>query len=213
MEGNSAMQDSQKDSPSQPIWSNHAPCSADDASLEEDNGEYEPAESQLPSNSLLYTFLVGGLTGLVAAFLHIAITFINAPLYNEAAHLADKMSSNMAGTIAALGCLNVFIDLALSFAVGYVVGRIAVLRRRGALAGACFGAVSYLAGFIVRYLPNYPGRMVSDVSPSSGVVFAGIVTSIIILLIYSAMGALLALWGAWSATRKHPYYYQRWEQE
>jgi len=25
-------------------------------------------------------------------------------------------------------------------------------------------------------------------------------------LIYSAIAALVALWGAWAATRKHPYY-------
>lgn len=207
MEGNSAMQDSQKDSPSQPTWSSHVPRSVDDASLEADNGEYEPAESQLPSNGLLYALLVGGLTGLVAAFLHIAITFINAPFYNEAARLEDKMSFNMAGTFAGLWCLNVFIDLALSFVVGYVVGRIAVLRRRGALAGAFFGVVIYLTGFIARYLPNYPGKILSNTSPSSGTVFAGIMVSIIGLLVYSGLGALLALWGAWTATRKHPYYH------
>src|SRR5690348_13506197 len=103
------MQDSQKDSPSQPLWSDYEQRPADDASVEADNSEYEPAESRLPSNSLLYTLMVGGLAGLVAALLHIAITFINAPLYNEAARLADKMSPNMAGTIAGLGCLNVFI--------------------------------------------------------------------------------------------------------
>ncbi len=212
MEGKSAMQDSQKDSPSQPLWSDYEHRPADDARVEADNSEYEPAESQLPSNGLLYTLMVGGLTGLVAALLHIAITFINAPLYNEAARLADKMSPNMAGTIAGLGCLNVFIDLALSFAVGYIVGRIAVLRRRGALAGAFFGVITYLAGFIAQYLPNYPGKIISNTSPSSGTVFAGVLVSLIILLVYSGLGALLALWGAWAATRKHPYYQQR-EQE
>ena len=206
------MQDSQKDSPSQPTQFSHRHHSVDDASLEADNGEYEPEESQLPSNGLLYALLVGGLTGLVAAFLHIAITLITAPLYTEAARLADKMSSNMAGTIAGLGCLNVFIDLALSFVVGYVVGRIAVLRRRGALAGAFFGVVTYLAGFIAQYLPNYPGKILSNTSPSSGTVFSGILVSIIVLLVYSGLGALLALWGASTATRKHPYY--QWvEQE
>lgn len=212
MEGKSAMQDSQKDSPSQPLWSDYEHRPADDASVEADNSEYEPAESRLPSNSLLYTLMVGGLAGLVAALLHIAITFINAPLYNEAARLADKMSPNMAGTIAGLGCLNVFIDLALSFVVGYIVGRIAVLRRRGALAGACFGVVTYLASFTTQYLPNYPGKIISNTSPSSGTVFAGILVSLIILLVYSGLGALLALWGAWTATRRHPYYQQR-EQE
>lgn len=200
------MQDSQNDSPLQPILSNHGHRSADDASLEVDDSDYRPAEIRLPSNGLLYALIVGGLAGLVAAFLHIAITFINAPLYHEATRLADKMSSSMAETIAGLGCLNVFIDLALSFIVGYIVGRMVVLRRYGVLAGALFGAITYLAGFIVQYLPNYPGKIVSNTSPSSGVVFAGILTSIIVLLVYSAMAALMALWGAWAATRKHPYY-------
>lgn len=205
------MQESQKDSPSQSIPSYRVNRSVDDASLEADDSD-EPAEIRLPSHGVLYALIIGVLGGLIAAFLHIMITFINAPLYNEATRLADKMSSSMAGTIAGLGCLNVFIDLALSFTIGYVMARIVVLRRYGALAGAFFGATTYLSGFIVQYLPNYPGKIVSNTSPSSGLVFAGILTSIVILLVYSAMAALMALWGAWSATRKHPYY-QRQEQE
>lgn len=202
------MQDSPNDTPSQPIL-NRARRSADDASLEADGSEYEPTELQLPPKGLFYALIVGGLGGLAAAFLHIIITFINAPLYNEAVRLGDKMSSSMAGTIASLGCLNVFIDLAFSFVVGYLVGRMAVRRRLGALAGALFGAITYLAGFIVQYLPNYPGKIVSNTSPASGTVFAGILISIVILVVYSALGALIALWGSWAATRKHPYYQQQ----
>jgi len=214
MEGNSTMKDSQNDSPSIPLGSNHRRFSSDDAGLEVDDREHEPAENRLPSKGPFYALLVGGLAGLVAVFFHITITFINAPLYNEAARLAvvGKMSLNMAWTITGLGCLNIFLDLALSFAVGYLVGRIAVQRRHGALAGACFGAVTCLASFIVRFLPNYPNKITSHVPPSLGNIFAGILTSIVILLVYTALGALLGVWGAWAATRKHLYYQQR-EQE
>src|SRR5689334_12659867 len=117
------MQDLPKENPSQPIF-NRAHRPADDSNLEADDSEYEPVEIQLPPRGLFYAFIVGGLGGLVAALLHIAITFINAPLYNQAVRLGDKMSSNMAGTIVGLGCLNAFVDLALSFVVGYIVGRL-----------------------------------------------------------------------------------------
>jgi hypothetical protein len=209
---NGVMQDSQKDSPAQSMVSSRAHRSADDADLGANDSDYEPTEIQLPAKGWLYALVVGVVGGLIAAFLNIVIIIINAPLYNQAARLNTKMSSNMAGTIAGLGCLNVFINLALSFVAGYIVGRMAIRRRYGALAGACFGAVAYLAGFIVQYLPNYPGKIISSTTPSSGEIFAGILTSIVVLLVYSAMGALIALWGAWAATRKHPYYQQQ-EQE
>jgi hypothetical protein len=180
--------------------------STDDGGLEADGSEHELTEIQLPSNGLLYALIAGVLGGLLAACIPIAITFMNASLYQEASRLADKMSYNLAVTLTGLACLSSFIDLILSFVVGYIVGRIAVLRRRGFLAGALVGAITYLGNTIPLYLPNYPGKIASTTTPSSGNVFAGILTIIFIFLINSAIGALIALWGAWTATRKHPYY-------
>jgi len=195
------MQDSEKDYPSQPIPSRPtAHHSADDASLEADDSEYEPAEIQLPSHGLLYAVIVGVLGGLIAASIPVAITFMNASLYYQASRLGEKMSYNLAVTLTGLACLGTFIDLLLSFAVGYIVGRIAVLRRRGFLAGALVGAITYLGYTITLYLPNYPGKIASTTPPSSGTILPGILTTIVIFLIYSAIAALIALWGAWTAT-------------
>jgi len=205
------MQDSEKNYPSQPIPSRHAHHSTDDASLEVDDSEYGPAEIQLPSHGLLYAIIIGVFGGLIAASIPIAIVLVNASVYQEAARLAllDKISPNQMNTIwttVQLGCLGTFIDFLLSFAVGYIVGRIAVLRRRGFLAGALVGAITYLGYTITLYLPNYPGKIASTTPPPSGTILPGILTTIVIFLIYSAIAALIALWGAWAATRKHPYY-------
>lgn len=192
------MQDSEKDYPSE--------YSVDDTSLEADDTEYEPKDIQSPPHSLLYTLMIGVLGGLLATAISVAITFMNASLYQEASRLGDKMSLNTAWTITGLGCLGVFIDLMLSFAAGYLVGHMTVLRKRGLLAGALVGAIISLGGFIVHSLPTYPDKIVSTIPSSSGAIVIGILAAILFLLIYSAIGALIALWGAWTATRKHPYY-------
>ena len=204
MRGNSSMQGSKQDYPSRP--SRHTYHLTDDATLEADDIEQEPAEIQLSSHGLFYALIIGVLAGLLAAFIPVAITLMNAPLYYEASRLGDKMSYDLAITITGLGCLGSLIDLLLSLVVGYIVGRIAVLRWRGFLAGALVGAITSLGGFIVHYLPNYPDKIVPTTPPPSGAILPGILTMIVILLVYSLIGALMALWGARMATGKHPYY-------
>jgi hypothetical protein len=163
---------------------------------------------QLPSHGLCYALIIGMLGGLMATAISVAMTLMNASLYQQASRLGDKMPLGTAWTLTELGCLGVFLALTLSFAAGYIVGHIAVLRRWGSLAGALVGGVTYLGNVIVLYLPNYPNKLVSATTPSSGQIFAGILTSLVIFLIYSAIGALISLWGAWTATRNHPYYQQ-----
>lgn len=198
------MQDSEKDYPSQPIQP-HPHHLADDASLAVDHIQQEP-EIPLPAHGLFYALIIGLVGGVLAACIPVAITLMNTPLYHEASRLGDKMSYNLAITITGLACLGTSIDLLLCFAAGYIVGRVAVLRRRGFLAGALIGAITYLGSAIVLYLPNYPGKIIPTTPPPSGAIVTGILTIIIILLLYSAAGALIARWGAWAATRKHPYY-------
>lgn len=200
------MQDSDKDYPSQPIQSSHADYSADDVNLEVDDTEYELAEIQLPSQSLFSTLIIGVLGGLLATAISVAITFMNASLFHEASQQGDKMLLSTAQTITELGCFEVFIDLLLCFVAGYIMGRIAVLRRQGLLVGALAGAITALGGFIVHSLPNYPDKIVSTAPSSSGAMVIGLLAAVLFVLIYSAIGALTALWGAWTATRKHPYY-------
>jgi hypothetical protein len=202
------MQDSERDDSSPPRRSHQERRSTHDASLEADGSEYETPEMDLPSHGLLYALIIGVLGGLLATAISVAITFINASLYQQASRLGDKMPLGTAWTLTELGCLEVFIALILSFAAGYIVGRLAVLRRWGLLAGALVGGVTYLGNAIVLYLPNYPNKIVSATTPSSGQIFAGILISLVIFLIYSAIGALISLWGARTATRKHPYYQQ-----
>jgi hypothetical protein len=200
------MQDSERDDSSPPIVSDQEHHSIHDANLAAESTEYEPAEIRLPSHGLSYALITGVLGGLLATVISVAMTFMNASLYQQASRLGDKMPLRIAWTLVELGCLGVFIALMLSFVAGYIVGHIAVLRRWGILAGALAGGITYLGNAIVLYLPNYPNKIVSTTTPSSGEIFAGILTSLVIFLIYSAIGALIGLWGAWTATRKHPYY-------
>jgi hypothetical protein len=200
------MQDSEKDNSSQSIRSHRAEYSADSTRIEANDTEYAPTDIQLPPHNLLYTLIIGVLGGMLATAISVAITFMNASLYQEASRLGDKMSLNTAWTITGLGCLDVFIDLLLSFAVGYLVGRKIVLRRRGLLAGALVGAIISLGGFLVHSLPIYPDKLVSTTPSSSSAMLIGILAAALFFLIYSAVGALIALWGVWAATRQHPYY-------
>ena len=199
------MQDSERDDSSSPRVSNQERRSTHDTSLEADGSEYETPEMQLPSHGLFYALIIGVLGGLLATAISVAITLMNASLYQQAPRLGDKMPIGTAWTLIKLGCLEVFIvPLILSFAAGYIVGHIAIFRRWGLLAGALVGGVTYLGNVTVLYLPNYPNKIVSVTTPSSGQIIAGILTSLVIFLISGTIGALISLWGAWTATRNHP---------
>ncbi len=175
-------------------------------------GENEREESwqatpSLPGNGLQYALGIGVAGGLLTAIISVLITLLNASTFQEAARLQEKMSFNVASTIAGLNCLSYFLALLVCFATGYIVGKVAVRRLFGFYAGALAGAITYLGGIVTQYIPNYPGHIAS----TSTAVAGGIFFLLILLLIYAAIGGLMGLWGAWTVTRKHPYYLVRQE--
>ncbi len=163
-----------------------------------------PEEFTLPHNGLLYSLSAGLLGGLVVALISVAITLINASAFQEAARLQDRMSFATASTLTGLTCLSYFIALVICFASGFVAGHFAVRRMYGFYAGALAGALTYIGGFVVQYIPNSPGHIASN--SSVGALAGGIVFVLVLLLIYAVLGALMGLWGAQVATRRHPYY-------
>lgn len=160
-----------------------------------------------PANGLFYVLSIGIGGGLLTAIIGVLITLLNASTFQEAARLQEKMPFAIAETIAGLNCLSYFLALLVCFATGYLVGKVAVKRLFGFYAGALAGAITYLGGIVTQYVPGYPGHIAS--TSTAGAVAGGIFFLITLLLIYAAIGGLMGLWGAWTVTRRHPYYLAR----
>jgi len=89
---------------------------------------------------------------------------------------------------------------------GYIIGRVSVQRSLGFLAGFVAGIVTYGISFLLNFIPNYPGHIASSGPANTGIVLGGLVVILIFFLIWGVIGGLVSLFGAWLATRRHPYY-------
>jgi len=84
-----------------------------------------------------------------------------------------------------------------------IIGRIAVRRRLGFLAGALAGAVFSLIIFFVNLISSYPGNLtVNGATMTTG----SLVISCLFLCLWSIGGGLVSVFGTWVATVRHPYY-------
>jgi hypothetical protein len=160
----------------------------------------ENTSSRLPT-----ALLIGAVVGLLCVALNVALTFINAPIYQAAANEGKAVTGNTYAVIG-LGCLSFFIQLLASFIAGFIVGKTTVQRQLGFYAGILTSAIIYLASFVVRYIPNYPGNLANNTPVSGGLVAGGIATAVVFLIIWSLVGGLVGLWGARVSTRNHPAY-------
>ena len=167
--------------------------------MQESEEEYS---SLLPERGLWYASIAGILAGVLIMIVNIAITLSNTTTYQSAARAGSSISQTLAGVETALLCLSLSIELVIFGVTGYIVGRTAVQRRLGFLAGAIGGAIAYLASFLVRYIPNYPGNTATSGATNA----ATIGFTLIFVLVSALLGGLISLFGAWLATRKHPYY-------
>ena len=158
--------------------------------------------SSLPENGLWYAGIAGIIAGVLVMIVNIAITLSNTAIYQSAAREGSSISQTIAGVETGLLCLSLSIELVIFGVTGYLVGRFAVQRRLGFLAGAIGGAIVYLASFLVRYIPNYPGNTATS-STTNG---ATIGFTLIFVLVSALLGGLISLFGTWLATRRHPYY-------
>ena len=156
----------------------------------------------LPERGLLYASSVGIIAGVLIMVVNIAITLSNTATYQRLVSEGNSPTPTTAGIVGGLLCLNLFIELLIFGIAGYLVGRRVVQRRLGFLAGAVGGAIAYLASFLVRYIPNYPG----NTATSSATNAATLGIALLFVLVSALLGGLISLFGAWLATRRHPYY-------
>lgn len=176
---------------------------------------YEDEEAPpppLPANGIVYTLLVGVAGGIIAFGVNVAITFINSPLFQKQIQEGKNLSYNTALAVLGVSCLNFVVTLVIYAIIGFVIGKVAVQRRLAFWAGAIAGAIVYGASFLTAYIPGYPSTQASAGNPVPTPSVSGTMTaigiSVVFFLITALIGALLSLFGAWLATRRHPYYYR-----
>ncbi|GCF09880.1 hypothetical protein [Dictyobacter arantiisoli] len=198
------MQDSEKH------YSNSRPAFdyGNDSSLEEGS----LASTSFPPHGLRNALGIGILGGLLTVVISIGTTLSNTSLFRTAASQGDNMSLGTAQTILGLSCLNYTLALLVAFGVGFLVGKKSVRRLYGFYAGALVGAVSYIGGIVLQYIPNYPGRLTNTATASSTTA-SGILLLVVFVLVWALIGALISLWGTQTATRKHPYYLAKKAQQ
>jgi hypothetical protein len=174
----------------------------------------EEQEALLPPNGLISSIIIGSIGGIIALAVPIAIVLINASLFREASHLDPNTPPNqaaiqVANSVLAWQCSSAFVDLLIAFIVGMIVGKIAVKRKLGFLAGVLVGGIVFLGTFFAHYIPGYPDIISGSATTSTtGMALVALLTTMIPLVIYALAGGLMSLWGTRITTRRHPYYYE-----
>lgn len=179
---------------------NYYPTSDPESIQPGDRDYYEPLT--LPPHGLAIALGIGCLGGILAAVLSVAIKFANSSAFQEVTRLGDKVSYHTALYVTGLGCLSFVIGLVLSFVAGFFAGKRAVRRLYGFYAGALVGGISYLGAALISMIPGFANGMSSTVPSASNLILGLAIWT----LIWAFSGALLGLWGAFTATKKHPYY-------
>lgn len=156
-------------------------------------------------NKLTYALVGGIAAGIISILFNTAIAFLNTPTFQRAATEGNNLQQSTAYALVGLQCLNFFIILLTCFIGGYAIGKMTAQRRLGLYTGAIAGVITYIASFLVRYIPSYPGNLARSTT-STALVAGGIIISLVFLVIWAALGGLLGFWGASTATRKRPAY-------
>lgn len=159
----------------------------------------------LPGRGLSTALIAGTIAGVFSALLTILIILINTGTFHAASLqiAADRLTVKTALALAALELLTFVLDLLIGFAIGFLIGKIAVLRRLGFLAGMEAGAIYYLLTFLVSLLSGYPGNLTANTAP---LMTTHLVISFVLLCLWSIGGGLVSLFGTWITTVRHPYY-------
>ena len=154
---------------------------------------------QGPSSALI----AGVIAGVLSALLTILIILINTGTFHAASLqiAVDRLTVKTALALALLELLTFVLGLLIGFATGFVMGRIAVRRRLGFLAGMCAGGTYYLITFLVSLLPGYPGNLTTNGAPMTTI---HLVISFLLLCLWSIGGGLVSLFGMWVTTVRHP---------
>ena len=162
-----------------------------------------PVSFSLPRQGLSSALIAGIMAGVLAALLTILIILINTGTFHAASQqiAVDRLTVKTALALAALELLVFVLGLIISFVTGVVMGRIAVRRRLGFLAGMCAGATYSLITFLVSLLSGYPGNLIANTAPMTTI---PLVISFLLLCLWSLGGGLVSLLGTWVATVRHP---------
>jgi len=160
---------------------------------------------KFPQRGLYYALLAGVIAGVFSALLTILITLVFAGTFHAASLqiAVDKLTVKTALALAGLGLLNAALSLLIVFLVGLIMGKIAVRRRLGFLAGALAGAVFYLILFLVSLISSYPGNLVMN---GTAMTIGSLVIPFLLLCLWSMSAGLVSLFGTWVATVRHPHY-------
>ena len=165
------------------------------------------ANPRLPRGHLRKALIIGVFAGLIASLQGIIFTLANASLYHTVGTTPqNKLTLGLAEAVVGLLCLTLFISLIIYFIAGFITGKVAVDRRMGFLAAFVAAAVAYILSYIVQQIPGYPGAHATVFSGGLVGLGGGILTSLILLVIAGVIAGLVGFFGAWLATRKHPYY-------
>jgi hypothetical protein len=145
------------------------------------------------------------MAGVLAALQTIVITLVNTGTFQTATQqiAVDRLTVKTALALAAWEILTFTLSLLLGFCAGLIVGRIAVRRRLGFLAGALAGAVFSLITFFVSLIPSYPGNLTVNGTTTTT---SSLVISFLLLCLWSLGGGLVSLFGTWITTVRHPHY-------
>lgn len=167
--------------------------------VEDDDEEIETTQG----GGFIRALIVGVIAGLLITVLNVVITYATAPIHNEAARQGNNISLNTAYIVAGLWCLNIVITFATCYLSGLFVGRSTLSRNTGFATGAIAAGLMYLLGFLVRYIPGYPGNAISSSPITGGGVMMGIIVALIFLLIQGFIGGLFGIWGAWTSIKRY----------
>ena len=167
----------------------------------------EVLTSQLPRGRFKNALIAGVIAGALSSVESIIVAFANTSTYQQASKYAsDKLPVSHAFTLVGMACLTFIISMLICLIAGYITGRVSVQRSLGFLAGFVAGIVTYGISFLLNFIPNYPGHIASSGPANTGIVLGGIVVILIFFLIWGVIAGLVSLFGAWLATRHHPYY-------
>ncbi|MBE3558483.1 MAG: hypothetical protein IMW89_04570 [Ktedonobacteraceae bacterium] len=182
----------------------------DEDAFEEFEEEEEAKVVTPPENRLWLALAIGIGGGILGSLFGIVLTMLNSPLYRQAA--AEPGNLNLAYALTGFWCLDNIVNLLISFFAGFLVGKIAVRRAFGLYAGILVGVVIYLGNFITNLIPGFPNSAINRPTPSVGAFTGGLLFSLVLLLTIAGIYGLIGLWGATTATRRHPYYTQQAEE-
>ncbi|MBX5450914.1 YrzE family protein [Thermogemmatispora sp.] len=165
----------------------------------------EPA--RLPERGARYALITGLIMGVLVALVTIVLVLVNAGLFNEAHRqvLRDALTVRVALLLAAIYGITWLVALIVAFVGGLILGRIAVRRRLGFLAGAVGGIVYSLLLWPTSFIPAYPGNLTGTATLDAGTA----VLEVLWCLLWGLGGALVCLAGTWVASARHPHYRDR----